>query len=347
MAISLYELAQRVNSAMPLGTIVPYYGTDEPSGWKICDGRSCAGTDLAKKLGISVVPDLRGRFIRMIGGNAGEMGAAQEDCIRNITGESILTGTANSKLWINTTGAMYTNIGRYNGVGSSGTYNELANGIHFDASRVVPTGPENRPINMAFNYIIKVVGTNVILYYVSNIIYKAKAHICRTFSFVKSFQREVRNSMSISLKNLYDQVQNIKVNTGVYTEEILFSNNTADRTLTVPDMSIYDAIRFWHARGSDFAQIQEVTVIYNELKTAKTISIDYDPSTASVTWNSDTSLTLHGGDKGYVRRAIGIIWSKAILYSFSYIIIYRLTQILLDSPFFERLSSQKGGARTI
>ena len=191
MAISLYELAQRVNSAMPLGTIVPYYGTDEPNGWKICDGRSCAGTDLAKKLGISVVPDLRGRFIRMIGGNAAGMAVAQEDCIRNITGESILTGTAGSKLWINTKGAMHTNLGRFNGIGSSGTYSELADGVHFDASRVVPTGPENRPINMAFNYIIKVVGTNVILYYVSNIIYKAKAHICRTFSFVKSFQREV------------------------------------------------------------------------------------------------------------------------------------------------------------
>ena len=180
MAISLYELAQRVNSAMPLGTIVPYYGTDEPSGWKICDGRSCAGTDLAKKLGISVVPDLRGRFIRMIGGNAAGMGVAQEDCIRNITG---VTGMRNIDLSLS--GAFYESSTG----GKSPVYNSVTSGrnIQFNASRVVPTGPENRPINMAFNYIIKVVGTNVILYYVSNIIYKAKARICRTFSFVKSF----------------------------------------------------------------------------------------------------------------------------------------------------------------
>ena len=180
MAISLYELAQRVNSAMPLGTIVPYYGTDEPSGWKICDGRSCAGTDLAKKLGISVVPDLRGRFIRMIGGNAAGMAVAQEDCIRNITGKFGACDT-----WdVSESGAFYITSSSRDSAGS-----RAANGVEFtfNASRVVPTGPENRPINMAFNYIIKVVGTNVILYYVSTIIYKAKAHICRTFSFVKSF----------------------------------------------------------------------------------------------------------------------------------------------------------------
>ena len=189
MAISLYELAQRVNSAMPLGTIVPYYGTDEPSGWKICDGRSCAGTDLAKKLGISVVPDLRGRFIRMIGGNAAGMAVAQEDCIRNITGRDIaVTEWSSDK---NQVRGAFTAVNVGNQSATGGQYNQARFSSDFDASRVVPTGPENRPINMAFNYIIKVVGTNVILYYVSNIIYKAKAHICRTFSFVKSSQREV------------------------------------------------------------------------------------------------------------------------------------------------------------
>ena len=185
MAISLYELAQRVNSAMPLGTIVPYYGTDEPSGWKICDGRSCAGTDLAKKLGISVVPDLRGRFIRMIGGNAAEMAVAQEDCIRNITGRDVaVTEWSSDRTQVR---GAFTAVNVGNQSATGGQYNQAKFSSDFDASRVVPTGPENRPINMAFNYIIKVVGTNVILYYVSNIIYKAKAHICRTFSFVKSF----------------------------------------------------------------------------------------------------------------------------------------------------------------
>ena len=151
---------------MPLGTIVPYYGTDEPSGWKICDGRSCAGSELAKKLGISNVPDLRGRFIRMIGGNAAGMAVAQGDCIgkHNHT----LYGRGNYR---DNSGTMYA------GGAAGGSYNQPTSKIG---------DVETRPVNMAFNYIIKV-NTNVILYYVSNIIYKAKAHICRTFSFVKSF----------------------------------------------------------------------------------------------------------------------------------------------------------------
>lgn len=170
MAISLYELAQRVNSAIPLGTIVPYYGTDEPSGWKICDGRSCAGTDLAKKLGISVVPDLRGRFIRMIGGNAAGMAVAQGDLVGN--------HTHTIPLWGGQGRTEPNSVCCWDNAWRNGEYKATLSGA-----------VENRPINMAFNYIIKVVGTNVILYYVSNIIYKAKAHICRTFSFVKSFQK--------------------------------------------------------------------------------------------------------------------------------------------------------------
>ena len=142
MAISLYELAQRVNSAMPLGTIVPYYGTDEPSGWKICDGRSCAGTDLAKKLGISVVPDLRGRFIRMIGGNAAGMAVPQDMMIQSHYHN--LPPTPKEE----------TNSGGIGGWDRFGDplYNKTGS----------TGGIETRPINMAFNYIIKVVGTNVI-----------------------------------------------------------------------------------------------------------------------------------------------------------------------------------------
>ena len=216
MAISLYELAQRVNSAMPLGTIVPYYGTDEPSGWKICDGRSCAGTDLAKKLGISVVPDLRGRFIRMIGGNAAGMAVAQGDLVGN--------HTHTIPLWGGQGRTEPNSVCCWDNSQRNGEYKATLSGA-----------VENRPINMAFNYIIKVVGTNVILYYVSNIIYKAKAHICRTFSFVKSFQREVRNSMSISLKNHEDRIKVLenKSSSSNYSETVLFDGNiyiTSGRT---------------------------------------------------------------------------------------------------------------------
>ena len=144
MAISLYELSQRISSSMPLGTIVPYYGTDEPSGWKICDGRSCAGSELAKKLGISNVPDLRGRFIRMIGGNAAGMAVAQDENV----------------------GAHQHDI--FGGEGGNGKHGFVAdylqsrNSTGYRLTYAHPSGSgETRPINMAFNYIIKV-NTNVI-----------------------------------------------------------------------------------------------------------------------------------------------------------------------------------------
>lgn len=155
----------------------------------------------------------------------------------------------------------------------------------------------------------------------------------------------MRRTMAISLKSLYDQVQSIRTKSGAYTEEILFSGNGADRTLTVPNMSKYDAIRFYHSRDNDFHLISELCIKYSDLR-GRRVSIDYEGGEAAITWNSDTSLTVHGGAKGYVRRAYGIIWSKAILYSFSYIILYRLTQILFDSSLLG-LFSQKGGARTI
>ena len=320
MAISLYELSQRISSSMPLGTIVPYYGTDEPSGWKICDGRSCAGSELAKKLGISNVPDLRGRFIRMIGGNAAGMAVAQGDEIK-----SHKHGARRSN---GQGGSGKGNVGGYD---SPNAWNDTT----------YTGGVETRPVNMAFNYIIKV-NTNVILYYVSNIIYKA---IAIGKSLLSRAKEEVRRTMAISLKSLYDQVQSIKTKSGAYTEEVLFSGNGADTTLTVPNMSKYDAIRFYHARDNDFHLVSELCIKYSDLR-GRRVSIDYEGGEAAITWNSDTSLTVHGGAKGYVRRAYGIIWSKAILYSFSYIIIYRLTQILFNSSLLG-LFSQKGGARTI
>lgn len=149
MAYSLKNVAE---TTMPIGSIVAFYGTSPPSGWLICDGRSCAGTPLATLTGKTTVPDLRGRFIRMIGGNAAGMAVAQSDCIRNITGyiDKIRT-QLNTQYGVSGafTGATSVNSGDAN-AGSAHTVK-----FSFDASRVVPTGPENRPINMAFNYIIK------------------------------------------------------------------------------------------------------------------------------------------------------------------------------------------------
>lgn len=155
MAYSLKNVAE---TTMPIGSIVAFYGTSPPSGWLICDGRSCAGTPLATLTGKTTVPDLRGRFIRMIGGNAAGMAVAQAADYGNHTHYMFSSNTGGS--WITSSNRKEyapnyravlrntTDRDDYVIAGSGGTAN---------CGRTGPagSGTEVRPINMAFNYIIK------------------------------------------------------------------------------------------------------------------------------------------------------------------------------------------------
>ena len=112
------------------------------------------------------LPDLRGEFIRGWDANRGvDSGRAllsnQSDAIRNITGSSdnILkskttasSGAISSTLtmWRPTLPDRSTDINSVD-TGDSAVYKEMH--ISFDASRVVPTANENRPRNVAFQYI--------------------------------------------------------------------------------------------------------------------------------------------------------------------------------------------------
>lgn len=151
------------NAGLILGTIFPYYKEDEPTNFLICNGQSCVGYEI-EDIGITKVPDLRGKFTRMIGGNSLGMGIEQGDAIRNIKGRLF-----NFDRYIN--GNNPTNDGYDYGLGyirenhnikgwalhhSSNDHGSYTSDFMFDASKVVPTAVENRPINMAFNYIIYV-----------------------------------------------------------------------------------------------------------------------------------------------------------------------------------------------
>ena len=132
------------------------------------------------------LPDLRGRFIRGVDnpgteqGAAGrdddhgirtnEPGAVQEEARENIADENIIGGVVGSlqgDAIRNITGSATSNRGlRVNTV--TGAFERLANygrygnnngadafGFDFNASRVVPTGKDNRPKNVYLNFIIK------------------------------------------------------------------------------------------------------------------------------------------------------------------------------------------------
>lgn len=152
----------------PIGAITVYSGTNPPLGWCLCDGRTLASKDypdLYKVIGTTYggnstnfkIPDLRGYFVRALDNSKGidsgrTLGSVQGDAIRNITG--YWTGTEAPGYYTVFGGAVYKQgPGKYHGINGSDWDNER---MFFDASRVVPTAAENRPKNIAMNYIIKI-----------------------------------------------------------------------------------------------------------------------------------------------------------------------------------------------
>nr|WP_251120803.1 phage tail protein [Escherichia coli] len=116
------------------------------------------------------LPDLRGEFIRGWDDGKGvdvsrSLLSNQSDAIRNITGELRTVNTDNYSIWEstssfdgaliplgNTTNRFFELKGLQVSPVSSGTYPRR---VGFDASKVVPTANENRPRNIAFNYIVR------------------------------------------------------------------------------------------------------------------------------------------------------------------------------------------------
>ena len=158
-----------------------YFGFESvPPHCLACDGSEVSretyselfavfGTTFGAGDGVSTfnLPDLRGAFLRCVGGNAAELGTAQGDAIRNITGHLGIRPLYTSS-GIAISMSAFTNgasPGAFNassglrdeeipGIGICGVQNisgAYINLAGFDASRVVPTAEENRPINYAVN----------------------------------------------------------------------------------------------------------------------------------------------------------------------------------------------------
>lgn len=147
-----------------------YFGfSDVPPHCLACDGSEVSretynelfevfGTTFGAGDGVSTfnLPDLRGAFLRCIGGNAAALGTEQGDAIRNITGviADICYAHSTSGNGPYTAECFYQNASDSNskvGASSQTILSETGDFIGLDVSRVVPTASENRPINFAVN----------------------------------------------------------------------------------------------------------------------------------------------------------------------------------------------------
>lgn len=172
---ALNNLGLGAGSALPVGVPVPWSLAAAPTGWLKCNGASFSATDypqLAVAYPSLKLPDLRAEFLRGWDDGRGldngrALLTAQGDAIRNITGVQSLDVAYNGK----SEGAFYnhgknanegvypegTEINDGPPVGNATTGASTGEKIFFDASRVVPVALENRPHNVAFNYIVRAI----------------------------------------------------------------------------------------------------------------------------------------------------------------------------------------------
>mgnify|MGYP000755089548 CR=1 FL=1 len=153
------------SGGVPVGTIISWPVATNPEdmdNWLECNGQSISPSvypELFAVLGNSV-PDLRGLFLRGYGAQtsshygsvvhqSGELGMIQGDAIRNITGSSGDSPRSGVYYY----GALAGGAGGARKFAGEGLRGRSA--INFDASRVVPTAPENRPVNTAVRYLIR------------------------------------------------------------------------------------------------------------------------------------------------------------------------------------------------
>jgi len=156
---------------VPVGSVIAWPLTSLPSGsesgkWLECNGQAINGSHYPKlALLMSHTPDYRGVFLRGLGSTtsthynivthqSGALGELQGDSVRNVTGWFISQASDfdNSN---NADQKLFKTIGSYNSrrkIGNADDWNKM---IKFDMSKVVATSNENRPINIAVNYLIK------------------------------------------------------------------------------------------------------------------------------------------------------------------------------------------------
>lgn len=154
------------SDGLEVGMVVAWTLSSDPSdSYLECNGQAVDSSKYPKLYALMHnVPDYQGYFLRGLGGNSAALGTAQSDAIRNISGTISLhnlNGHDYERMQlfnedVFATGAL--SLGNYaNRYAGSDAENiiYLPGSFSFDASRVVPTAEENRPVNKAVRYFIK------------------------------------------------------------------------------------------------------------------------------------------------------------------------------------------------
>ncbi|MBM6566880.1 tail fiber protein [Escherichia coli] len=152
-------------SALPVGVPVPWPSATPPTGWLKCNGAAFSAEEypeLAKAYPTNKLPDLRGEFIRGWDDGRGiDPGrillASQEHAMQNVTGS---IGKIQLFKDLVTSGPFRHNGNNYltSGLTVVTGPNSGGSGVttfDFDMSRVANTANETRPVNVAFNYIVR------------------------------------------------------------------------------------------------------------------------------------------------------------------------------------------------
>lgn len=95
------------------------------------------------------VPDFRGLFLQGHGGKSAALGVQQGDAIRNIYG-----AIAGYNGGIRAMGGAFAYRWHEYATSAGNNFN-IPSGVQFDASLIVPTAEENRPVNTAVRYLVR------------------------------------------------------------------------------------------------------------------------------------------------------------------------------------------------
>jgi Phage Tail Collar Domain./Phage tail fibre repeat./Carbohydrate binding domain. len=162
-AQSWYEniTTANINRYLPVGVPIPYPSTTVPNGFLKCNGWEFDRTaypELAKMYPSGYLPDLRGVFLRGLDDGRGidngrQILSYQGDASRKIWGEISPISESFGAEPVATGAFSY--FEKYSDHSPSSIDRDIACGVYFDSSRVVPTADENRPHSVAFLYIVR------------------------------------------------------------------------------------------------------------------------------------------------------------------------------------------------